>query len=143
MKTICLFLLSATLITIYSCKASHQKTGNVQVPVQNLTIDQSLVKVFDTSHKIDTTYIVKDVITISLTFYNTCQSDTFELVTNGKFTKSNPPMTAVYLKRKSTNSKCVETIHKELKFDLSKLRYPLANSIILNLDEQVKVLYSY
>ncbi len=117
--------------------------GNTQVAATPIILDKSLTKVFDTSHSIDTAFVQSDILTLKISCFNVCLTDTFELVGNGKFAKSNPPITAVFIRRKSSNTDCKNTIKKELKFEVGALKYPLQNKVVINLDEHYKITYNY
>ncbi len=132
-----------TLSFCISCKAKEIPMGADKGKTQAIVIDKSLSKVFDMAHKIDTAYIKGDVLMLKVTCYSSCKSDTFELVSNAKFAKSNPPMTAVFFRRKASKTDCKETLHQELKFDVIPLRYPLMNKVIINLDERQQITYNY
>ena len=132
-----------TFLLCVSCKAKEGAMGKNAEKVVPVIIDKSLTKVFDMAHKIDTAFINGDVLTLKISFNNSCKTDTFELVGNGKFAKSNPPLSAVFFRRKASQGNCKETLQKMLKFDVSLLRYPLMNKVVLNLDEQYKITYSY
>ena len=132
-----------TFILCFCCKAKEISHNNNQIAATPIIIDKSLTKVYDASHKIDTAYINGNILTIKLSCFNICQTDTFELVGNGRFAKSNPPITAAFIKRKTQYLACKMNVQKELKVDVSALKYPLVNKVVLNLDEQRKVVYNY
>jgi hypothetical protein len=142
MKLMLHLIALSTFILCFCCKAKENSQSNNQITTP-VIIDKSLTKIFDMSHKIDTAFVNGDILTLKISFFNVCKTDTFELVGNGKFAKSNPPLTGLFIRRKASNVDCKTNLTKELKFDVSALKYPLLNKVILNLDEQNKVIYTY
>lgn len=129
-------------LLVYSCKIKEHQIGSFKTN-SKVVVNKSLLFDIEKDHTIDTAYIQRDSIFILVNFSNVCISDTFELVSNGKYGKSNPPIIGVMIKRKSLKTDCKGKSHSILKFDITPLRYLSTRSVIINIDENYKVKYNY
>ena len=144
MKLMLQFIAIGTFLFCISCKAKNLGHGIYQIRETPISIDKTLTKVMNASHKIDTAYINGDILTVKLHLPSFCKTDTIALVGNGKFAKSNPPMTTVFIKTPTyLNLNCNYLTFLELKSDISQLKYPMLNKVVINLDEYYKITYNY
>ncbi|MCG3164253.1 MAG: hypothetical protein POELPBGB_00007 [Bacteroidia bacterium] len=86
------------------------------------------------TYRIKTYSIEGNILSIEVSYRGGCGQHNFELYSNGLLKKSLPPQIDVYLEHKKENETCSEDIKQTLQFDISPLRKPGNELIILNIN---------
>jgi hypothetical protein len=141
MKTLrlSLFLLFGAVLIGFPACHSAQKTGmstTKDISLQEVCIDQACdVNTSGDAFKTDTAFVEKDMLTLRVNYGGGCKDHSFDLVSNGQFTKSIPPQVSLVLKHQANGDQCKNLVYRDLHFNISKLRYPGPNrkSVILHL----------
>lgn len=142
-STFFLFIISALLF--FSCHSKalvENKDPNVIRP-SIITMNDSTIKAtvetnVDMSatgspYKIDSLFIKDDILSIFINYSGGCKEHAFQLVSNGMYAKSMPPQLFLCLKHNANDDQCKKMILKELRFDVSDLKYKGSNTVILKL----------
>lgn len=120
-------------------KKSTEQTMSTDTTIKNVVIDPN----FDVSntgavYKIDSVYLIGDILHINVNYSGGCENHSFELFSTGLYMKSMPPQISVYLKHTNNNDACRKLVMQELQFNISSLKYKgTENTIILLGDKQI------
>lgn len=142
------FILLATVLFFACHKKSinkSQSTNNeaetsatkIDSTIKNAIIDAQ-VDMASTGafYKVDSIKINGDILSIFVNYSGGCKEHVFDLYSNGMFGKSLPPQLSLCLKHNNNGDNCRGLLFKELKFNVSPLKYPNKNSIVLKLADK-------
>jgi len=87
-------------------------------------------------YKVDSISIDGDILSVFVNYSGGCKEHTFDLVSNGMYAKSMPPQISVVLKHTNNGDNCRELVMKELKFDVSPLKYKGGNVTVIKLGDK-------
>ena len=151
-KIIISVLFSITLI--YAChKKAMNHSSNKNIPtvenksvsseIKNVIIDSKInMTDIGASYIIDSTKMNEDILSIFVNYSGGCKTHSFELYSNKAYGKSLPPQVYICLKHTSNGDACRQLIYKELKFNISNLKYPEQNTVIVDLGNTHRIFYS-
>lgn len=94
------------------------------------------------AYNIDSTKINGDILSLFINYSGGCNEHSFELYSNGMYAKSLPPQLSICLRHTNNDDACRELISQELKFNITKLRYPGKNTVILKLGDKQRITYT-
>lgn len=94
------------------------------------------------AYVIDSLALSGDILSIFVNYSGGCKEHSFDLYSNGMFAKSLPPQLSLCLKHTGNDDACRELIMKELKFNVSTLRYSGKNTVVLKFKDK-RVTYNY
>lgn len=152
MKRLVYSLTILTAIIAMSCKTADKKISNSE-PMQKSQKATPFAVVVDTTFNSENIFnidgisslsISGDILTLTVT-YTGCVDDRLDLVFNGMYMKSLPPKVQLFFKRKGGSEKCNETQVREMKFDVSPVRYTgSTRTVIIKIPKyQEQISYQY
>lgn len=95
------------------------------------------------AYTIDSLKINGDILSLFINYSGGCNEHTFELFSNGMYAKSLPPQLSVCLRHTNNGEACRELINQELKFNVTKFRYPGKNTVVLKLGDKQRITYTF
>ncbi len=143
------FIISALLF--YSChkkqitqttkaSVSNEKTGvnQAEIPEIKNAVVNAEVDMTNTGamYTVDSIKIDNDVLSVFVNYSGGCKEHSFDLYSNGMYAKSLPPQLSLCLKHTNNGDACRKLIMKELKFNISNLKYAGKNTVILKLGDK-------
>jgi hypothetical protein len=142
-----LFLLSV-LVFLGSCAASRTTktvaTGSKQeqqVETKSVIVEPGHIVNEERDYTINSFSMEGDILNINITYRGGCGQHSFELYSNGFLKKSLPPQVDVFLEHKKENAlaagrqePCSKEIKQTLKFNISALKKPNYNLIVVNIN---------
>ena len=112
--------------------------------VKDVIIDKELDIVNTGSPiSIDSAQIHGNEISFFVNYSGGCKEHTFELYSNGNYSKSLPPQLSVFLKHNNNEDNCRELISRELIFNITKLKYQGKNTVVLKFGDKKQIKYTY
>jgi iron only hydrogenase large subunit-like protein len=146
MKKYHLLFISIFVLVLMAChsKKATVKECDSNVPVSITTTEISSVIInpkvdfanMNTACRVDSLSINGDVLSVFVNYSGGCKLHLFELYTDGMYAKSLPPQVTIFLKHIDNGDACRELIMQELKFDISKLKYPNQHTVVVKLGEK-------
>ncbi|MGZ4061154.1 MAG: hypothetical protein ACXVPU_19135, partial [Bacteroidia bacterium] len=89
-------------------------------------------------YNVDSLAVNGDILSIFVNYGGGCKEHTFELVSDGMYSKSLPPQISVCLKHTNNSDNCRKLVMRELKFNISKLKYTGSKTVTIKLvDKQI------
>lgn len=138
------FIISALLF--YSChkkqitQATNEKTGvnQAEIPEIKNAVVNAEADMTNTGamYTVDSMKIDNDVLSVFVNYSGGCKDHSFDLYSNGMYAKSLPPQLSLCLKHTNNGDACRKLIMKELKFNVSNLKYAGKNTVILKLGDK-------
>ena len=143
------FIISVLLF--YSChkkqitqttkaSVSNEKTGvnQAEIPEIKNAVVNAEVDMTNTGamYTVDSIKIDNDVLSVFVNYSGGCKEHSFDLYSNGMYAKSLPPQLSLCLKHTNNGDACRKLIMKELKFNISNLKYAGKNTVILKLGDK-------
>lgn len=123
-------------------KGAILTANDVSPEIKNVIIDpNSNMSDTGTGYTIDSAKVKNDILSIFVNFSGGCKPHSFELFSNGAYGKSLPPQVFVCLKHIGNEDACRQLITQELKFNVSKLKYPGQNTVVIDLGNKHRVYY--
>jgi hypothetical protein len=112
---------------VSSTSAKQSSTSEIK----NVIVDQKtdLANLGGTNVNVDSLKIKGDTLSIFVNYGGGCKEHNFELYSNGAYAKSLPPKLTLYLVHTNNNDRCRELIMRELKFNISNIKYTKSLSI--------------
>jgi hypothetical protein len=124
--------------------ATVEKTENKQAAspeVKSAIVDAGTdMAASGAMYNVDSMTINNDTLSIFVNYSGGCKEHTFDLYSNGMYAKSLPPQLSLCLKHTNNGDACRKLIMKELKFNVSNLKYAGKKTVVLKLGEN-KVTY--
>lgn len=122
---------------------SEQENKNTISVIKDATIDPT-VDVLNTgaAYNIDSMKINGDILSLFINYSGGCKEHSFELFSNAMYAKSLPPQLSLCLRHTNNGDSCRELVNQEIKFNVSKLKYPGKNTLILKLGDKQRVTYT-
>ena len=113
-----------------------EKESKAPDGVQKVIVDpnHAIPEAKGKTYRIKSFSIAGDILSIDVTYRGGCGQNTFELYSNGYLKKSLPPQVDVFLEHKKENETCSEEIKQTLKFDISALKKPGYDLIVININ---------
>lgn len=128
--------------TSSSSTVSDSKKQIALPEIKNAIVDTELdISNMGAMYSVDSLRINKDTLSVFVNYSGGCKEHVFDLYSNGNYAKSLPPQLSLFLKHNSNDDACRELIMKELKFNVSNLKYPGKNTVILKLGSN-KITYT-
>ncbi|MBL0328082.1 MAG: hypothetical protein IPP64_01355 [Bacteroidetes bacterium] len=141
-KIIVSFLLFS-LLTIACHKKSAPPSANLGEKAMEVTVDASAdMSATGAAYSVENILIKGDVLSVFISHSGGCKDHTFELISNGMYAKSMPPQLSLCLKHTNNEDMCKKLILKELKFNISKIKYQGSKSLLVKLGDK-SVNYEY
>jgi hypothetical protein len=78
----------------------------------------------------------ENILSVYVNYSGGCKPHVFDLVSNGMYSKSLPPQISVCLKHANNGDACRKLIMRELKFDISKLKYAGNKTVVVKLGDK-------
>jgi len=122
-----------------SAAANVNSTSPIKDPIIDASID---ITNTGAAYNIDSMKISGDILSVFVTYSGGCKEHSFELYSNGMYAKSLPPQLSLCLRHSSNDDACRELINQELKYTISKLKYPGNNTVILKLGAKQRITYT-
>ena len=88
------------------------------------------------AYTVDSISIKENILSVFVSYSGGCKEHAFELLSNGMYAKSLPPQISVVLKHTNNGDNCRELVMKELKFDVSALKYKSGNTTVIRLGDK-------
>lgn len=112
-------------------------TKQTEAPVKAVTVDAATdMNATGAAYTVDSMSMNKNILSVFVTYSGGCKEHTFELLSNGMYAKSLPPQVSVVLKHTNNGDNCRELVMKELKFDVSALKYKSGNTTIIKMGDK-------
>lgn len=131
----------------YGCNSAKKgqlpaKQGIAEQP--EVIIDNTFMPGTDKpTYNIASALVTGNILSLNVSYAGGCAEHSFELVSNGLYAKSLPPQTTVYLRHQSDDT-CDKTIEKTVSYDISKLKYPGQNTLLIKIITfKEKIAYKY
>lgn len=102
--------------------------------VKEVTVDRSYHFRDTDPYEIDTMWMVQDTLHIKVQYGGGCEPHEFELMSNGAYAKSMPPQMTLHLEHENNDDMCRGLITEELKFDLTPIRNPSTEKLIVRVN---------
>lgn len=143
------FIISALLF--YGChKKQITQTTNTSSPSEKNGVNQTAIPEIKNAivnteidmtntggmYTVDSMKIDNDVLSVFVNYSGGCKEHSFDLYSNGMYAKSLPPQLSLCLKHTNNGDACRKLIIKELKFNISNLKYAGKNTVILKLGDK-------
>jgi hypothetical protein len=133
MKTKLLILLSA----IFLFAGCHKRKAE-QTTVQNDTKNKKLIMAElpateSSPVTVDSMRVQDQTLILNVSYSGGCEEHSFDLYFNGMYAKSLPVQANLQLYHQGNGDACRKLEMKELKFDISEMKPPGGNSIVLKL----------
>jgi hypothetical protein len=92
---------------------------------KKIIVDKTLdvQKLGGSATRIDSLEINGDILSIFVNYGGGCKEHIFELYSDGTYAKSLPPIATLYLKHINNNDGCRRLVIRELKFDISAIKF--------------------
>jgi hypothetical protein len=87
-------------------------------------------------YNIDSLSISGDTLSVFVNYSGGCETHSFDLYSNGMYAKSSPPQLSLCLKHSGKTDQCKKLIMKELKFNVTDLKYKGSDKVILKIADQ-------
>lgn len=147
MKNYTIIISLSALILFEGCHKKTmtqiQNTPTITTPLSSLTKQLIIDPAADMSNSgdafmIENLGIEGSTLIINVSFSGGCKDHVFDLYFNGMYAKSLPVQATLNLKHTGNGDACRELVSRELKFDISKMKAPGGNTIVVKLaDKQV------
>ncbi len=138
------------IIIISSFVACHQKeiaktntspppanTAPASDPVSEVIINATAdINDKGTAYNIDSVKIKDDILSVFVNYSGGCKPHTWDLISNGMYSKSLPPQIEVVLKHANNNDNCRRLSFRELKFNIARLKYQGNKTIVIKLADK-------
>lgn len=136
------YLLFSCLLFVCSCSGTHKSQANSKadsiqekpVEVKKVIVEPAHAVSEEKNYTIHSFSTEGDVLSIIVTYKGGCGTHSFELYSNGFLKKSLPPQVDVFLEHSKENETCTEEVKQTLKFDISALKKPGYNLIVININ---------
>jgi len=142
-----LFYLAIVFTSLTAChKKAAQAIKTAEQPKEefkSLIIDGT-VDITNTGdlYTIDSLAINKDILSVFIKHGGGCTNHNYDLYFRGKYAKSYPMQASLCLKHDANGDKCKKLILNEIKFNISNLKLPDNNTIIVSILDK-SVTYNY
>lgn len=107
---------------------------NIESDVKKVTVERSYHFRETDDYNLDTMWMVKDTLFLKVQYSGGCEDHEFELMSNGAYAKSMPPQMTLHLEHDANNDMCRAMITEELKFDLTPVRNPSSEKLIVRVN---------
>lgn len=112
---------------------TSDETVNSANEIKEVVINSSENFFAGAFYKVDSIEITNDTLSVFVAYSGGCKEHSWDLSTNGVYNKSHPPEINLCLKHTSNGDACRQLIRKEIKFNITKLRYRGKKAIDINL----------
>lgn len=149
MKLLCNIFLTLVITFLAGCLGSQKSTDNKKPEsekgtIPTIRVDKNAQFEQKTApFNMETINIIGDTLVLEITYSGGCKTHQFELVTSLGYQKSSPPKLPVVLLHHSGGEACREKIKETLRFNISELKYPGENSVVLILPQKKHIEYVY
>jgi hypothetical protein len=128
-----ILIVSVVIFSIGCANSSRaQKKAMKEILPVVLTNDFSSYARDNSETQILNAFISDSTLTLKVSYSGGCEVHSFELIGSKMIQKSLPPIRGIMLIHNSNNDDCRAIVEQELRFNVSKFKYP-GSSIILNL----------
>ena len=143
MKYFLLIFLFIPIIMANKCQKNSKKSEDKSQPIKVLIVNKEFSAITAKKDcKIKEAALNDSIVSIVFS-YSGCKEDDFDLIFNGNYLKSFPPKATLFLLKKS-NTNCDQSIEKEMKFNISPVKYPGSKTLVIQLpDYDPKLIYNY
>jgi hypothetical protein len=127
-------------------ESSGEMTQDSDESGLSVTVDRSYHFRETDPYEIDSIWMGReDTIHIKVQYGGGCEEHEFKLMTNGDYAKSMPPQMTLHLEHENNNDRCRALIMEELKFDLTPIRNPSTDKLLIRINglEHDPVSYTY
>jgi hypothetical protein len=126
-----------------STSESKTEKQTVKIEIKNAIVDPQVdLASKGAAYTIDSISIAGDILSVFVNYSGGCKEHSFDLYSNKMYGKSLPPQLSLCLKHAGADDACRELIMKELKFNVSNLKYPGKTTLILKIGDK-RATYTY
>ena len=113
-------------------KSKTNATAVTAGGIKDVVIDATLnIYAIGAYYKVDSIEINNDTLSVFVAYSGGCKEHDWSLFTNGVYNKVHPPEITVCLKHNNNGDACRQIIKKELKFNISKLKYRRKKTVVI------------
>jgi len=94
------------------------------------------------TYTIDSAKVNADILSLFIKYSGGCKAHSFDLYSTGFYAKALPPQTFVFLKHNSNGDACRQFFMKELKFNISQLKYTGQKVVVVKIGKKHRVQYT-
>ena len=110
---------------------------DVSESVKSIVVDaQADMMAIGDVYQVDSLTVNENILSVFVNYSGGCKPHVFDLVSNGMYSKSLPPQIAVCLKHANNGDACRKLVMRELKFDISKLKYSGNKTVVVKLGDK-------
>ncbi len=137
--------ISVTLLVACHKKNISQSTSDTsktvkqqaKIEIKNAIVDPQVdMANKGAAYTIDSISIAGDILSVFINYTGGCKEHSFDLYSNKMYGKSLPPQLSLCLRHSDEGDACRELIMKELKFNVSNLKYPGKTTLILKIGDK-------
>ena len=140
MRVLFVLLSMSSLILINSCNIFHGKNDSVK-SCKAVIVDKDFdATAYNSEYKINNLSLTDSLLTINITYTGNTKNDEFDLVFNGMYAKSMPPIATLVLIQKENGSK---EFTRDLCYDISNIKYKGGKTRVMVRGFNQKIMYSY
>ena len=117
--------------------ASSTNTVKTEEAINEVIINASVdMNDKGAAYTIDSVKVKDDILSVFVKYSGGCKPHNWDLISNGKYSKSLPPQIEVVLKHANNNDNCRRLSFRELKFNVAKLKDPGNKTIAIKLADK-------